>query len=697
MRQRSRIIFIVLMLAIGGFLLSPPAALAQEPPTAPGPPTPPASTTPSAPDPANAATFYRKAIEKYHEFSERTREEMNFALSEFEADPSRGPSLEVRQMLKRLQPVLSSTLNASRRPSCDFRIDFADSSTRYSDFGDVRWLAHILCYDYLARIEDQDVRGVVECLVTMHRMAAHVSQQRLLVGSLAGSALMARVDDRLDVALDHALIGPVEATVLLRELDRFTGPDPMGYLPALAHEKTLIAGTLEKRFSGEDAVEQFRDMYRESFPDDDQAEPALERLTPERLQTMFASFSRAAAGMAEAFANPDSGQRDAAIVRIRSEVEGSEFANLAKYFMVVDADMLRLNMERTRKEIDDRRRLLRGIASGEIDPMSLANAAVWYIRATRQVEAIDPDKRRAVDAYAAKHDVPADATLTAILARHDMQEVIGTLSTAAHLPRSDWSYAAGHWPNVFRRYHAGLLWCGRLLVADAARMIHAQRYDEAAARLETAYLLSADLTTDGTVGGSLSAHRVFADVDALADAAIDGRLLESSHIALLQEAVRRFSRGDPFHYQPAIATMRRNLEFPVRYWVQGLPAGPPEFSDEVRDTADAIRESLDTDRLLSLAIIYDHWEPLYYGTFSPYFRKNDMNAALAGLESIFDVKAARGAGDFAPVLTEWAKSKQMEQVRTAAFPKIAPLAERARQSLSDFRKCLLRFERFTSE
>ncbi|HVP73193.1 MAG TPA: hypothetical protein VMS30_05600, partial [Phycisphaerales bacterium] len=61
--RRSRIIFIVLMLAIGGPLSPPaaPAALAQEPPSAAGPtaPAPPASTTPAAPDPANAATLYR--------------------------------------------------------------------------------------------------------------------------------------------------------------------------------------------------------------------------------------------------------------------------------------------------------------------------------------------------------------------------------------------------------------------------------------------------------------------------------------------------------------------------------------------------------------------------------------------------------------------------------------------------------------
>ena len=60
-----------------------------------------------------------------------------------------------------------------------------------------------------------------------------------------------------------------------------------------------------------------------------------------------------------------------------------------------------------------------------------------------------------------------------------------------------------------------------------------------------------------------------------------------------------------------------------------------------------------------------------------HYRRNDMNAALEGLDALFDVKAAREAGEVAPVITEWAKSKQMELVRTAELPRIAPLAERA--------------------
>lgn len=637
---------------------------------------------------ANAANYYRRAAARINELPRKLRERMTFALADFEGDSSRGPSLEVRQMLKRLQSVVSLAQAGSRRSLCRFDLAYPASGNRFQGYADARNVLHYMGLDFLARVDDGDVAGAVDDLAAMYRMAGQMPQQRELTGSMVGGAIVAFADWRLDIAFDHAIIGPVEAATLLRELQHFKGGDPMGYLPALEREKTVINETLAQRFAGETAVEDFRAAYRQSFGDDPDIETALRQLTPERLQAMFAEYGVAAERIAAAFANPDPEARDNTLSKIKIEMSEGEFAPLMDYFFPFDAVHLHDNMTRARKQIDDRRELLTKIARGEIEAMSLANAAVWYVKAVRQVPNIDPDKRRVIDAYAHKHDGPADADLTTILERHDMQHVIATLKQAAAIDRCDWSYANAGWPYVFRWFHADSLWCGRLLVADAARLFHAQRYDEAAERMAIGYRMCADIAIDGTLGGSLTAHRIFNDIDDLAAAAVDSRMLDEAQIAIMHEGMNALSRADPFHYQPAIAQLRSNMTYPMRYWVQGLPKTLPAMTKEQIAQADGLLEAMSLDDVLALAITYGYWEPSYYET-----RPNDMNAAIVGLESIFDVQAMRACADIAPVITEWAKSGQMALFADVQWPDIAPLEQRVQDANVEYRRGVLRFER----
>ncbi len=683
MRPRCRLTLV--MACLTATLACAQWAHSQEAPSAGDEGNPPSAASPA--DASNAASLYRKAIEKYHESSRRITEPHWMAVYEFEADPSRGPSTVVRQALRQLQPVMSLTLNASRRPMSHFDVDYAADDAG-EQFGSLRGLIRLLGYEYLLCIEDADVRGAIECIQAMYRMADHVSQERVIMASLIGSAMIAFADSRLDVALDHAIVGPAEATLLLRQLDRMRGDDPMRYLAALAHERQLLSERMQKRYSGEDGVERFKAEYRGGSGDDPAALAAIDGMTAEKLQTMLAAFSLAAGKIAAAFADEDRERGEAEIAAIKSEIDGGEFAALAPYFLTLEGSRLRETMVRTRQQIDDRRDLLTKIAKGEIDPMSLANAAVWYVKAVRQVPDIDPDKRRAIDAYALKHDGPADAALTTILERHDVQQVIATLKQASEIDRCDWDFAIAGWPYAFRWFHADALWCGRLLVADAARLFHAQRYDEAAERMAIGYRMCADIAIDGTVGGSLTAHRLFNDIDSLAAAAVDSRMLNEAQIAKLHEGMSALSRADPFHYQPAIAQMRSNLTYAMRYWVQGLPKALPEMTSIQIEKADALLAKLSVDDVLALAVTYGYWEPSFYEV-----RPNDMNAAIVGLDTIFDVDAMRATADLAPAITEWARTGQMELISTQQWPRIAPLEQRVMDANTDYRHCVLRFER----
>jgi len=710
--------------ALTGWVLTVSASAAMAPPGVP------AATVPDA---SNAAVIYRRAFAKYHEFARRIPAASWTELAEFEADFSRGPGPEARGMLKRLYPLTALTLSAARRERSDFGIDYASTDAGDEHFADARSLIRVLGSDFLAKVTDGDARGAAEELVAMYRMAGHMAQERVVVGALTGSAMMAFADERMDVAFDHALLGPSEAALVLRELDGFSADDPLGFRAALAHDRTVLADSMTQRYAGEQGLERFRADYRAWYPDDAQAEPALAALTPERLQTMLARFSAVAGQVNEALGDRDPAQGQEELARIERRVERDEFAPLARYFLAIDGRRLRDAMQRASQSLADRRQTLRDIAEGRLDPMALANGAVWYIRATMQWDQIDPDKRRLMNAYALKHDAPADAALVEILNRHDVQALIESVRTAARLDRCDWAYAAGDWPEFFRRYHPGMIGCARILLADAARLFHEQRYGESALRIAIAYRMSGQLGRDGVIAGSLAAHQIFLETDALAAAAIDSRMLDEDQVSLIASQAATLDRGDPFHYSASIARLRRNLEDPIAFMLEGLPEAPRRVGLAQHDAASKLLAGLDADRLLSLAALRADWEPVYErqpqrggsgeiprdvaltaaawsgdadagasasdkedvgGAGRPHERR--PSASLGGLEAIFDFKALAEARYVAPALTEWARTGQMDMVRTSAFPHIVPArngAQRARESLDDYRRSMLRFDR----
>ncbi len=643
------------------------------------------------PDPSNAATWYLRAAAKYR--AVRHSNEQEFAVAAFEGDPSRGATPQVQQILRRYQPAIMLTRRAVRREPCDFSVGVSPSSAAsLLRLGQARSLSRLLRIDFNQRVFENDTRGATESLVAWYRMAGHFAHEDTLIGSAVATAMLALADTQTQVALDHAIINPAEAMLLLSEMDRFDAEDPARYHIAARTEMIERVEPLLASFTGDGGLDRLREYWGaiDAYPTPEMTD-ALRDSTQEQLDAMLERLSdatrRALAALDEP--NPDTALERA--TAIQEEIEEGRLGPFAQMLLGYRANAPQM-VQWARKALAERRAIIAGIADGTIDSMSLANAAVWCIRATLQMENIDPVKVQAIDAYATKHDQPADAALTTIFNRFDVQSVVDTLRTAATINRCDFSYANYASSPTFGSYHAGMLSCGRLLVADAARLFHEQRYSESAERLAIAYRLSAFLATDGHVAGSLAAHRMFVDADALAEAALDSRMLSEDHIALLAEAVRTISRGDPFHYQPAIAGMRGDLDYTMTYFVQGLPKNPHEPKIEERELAGCILTSLSPDQLLSLAITCQYWEKAYYQ-----IGRGEPGLLAAGLEAIYDMTAFADCADLAPFLTEWSKTGFMENVQTAEFPVIAPLEERARQSIIDYRRCVLRMNRLLPE
>jgi hypothetical protein len=663
-------------------------ALAQEDATTQG-----EADAPAKPDLSNAATWYLQAAAKQR--AVRHTDAQEDAVARFDGDPSRGPSPQMQQILRRYQPVIMLVRRAARRENCDFSVGIETTSPDYLQrLAQARSVARVVRLDFQQRIFNNDTQGATESIIVYLRMAGHFANEDTMIGSTVGAAVLALADNAMQVALDHAIIGPFEAAALLREIDRFDPEDPARFRIAARTEMNERLQPLLASFTGEGGIDRLRDHLRDTGADLTPERVAqLDAISQERLDEIVTQAIEASSKAIALLDERDLDKALAGMQAIRDDINTGDLGPLAQT-MGLQVKALDL-LQRSRKMLGDRRAVIAGIANGLIEPMSLANAAVWHIRATLQMEGIDPVKIAAIDAYAAKHDQPADPTLTSIFNRFDVQSVVDSLRTATTVERCDFAYANWSSSVTFSSYHAGMLACGRLLVADAARLFHEQRYFESAECLAIAYRMSADLAGDGKVAGSLAAHRIFADADALADAAIDSRMLAQEHIVMLGEAVRTLSRGDPFHYQPAIASMRQAFEYTMTYFVQGLPKDLPPATKEEEERAAGILAAMSPDRLLSFAIAYEYWERSAYWP-----DRTDPSLAAAGLDTIYDMNAFGACADVAPNLSEWSRGRLMENVLEGgpvAFPVIAPLEERARQSIADYRRCVLRMNRLAPE
>jgi hypothetical protein len=648
---------------------------------------------PRSPDPANAATWYLQAAAKRRALQHTDQQED--AVARFDGDPSRGPSTQVQQILRRYAPVVLLARRAARREACDFAFGISPASPDYlTRLGEGRSITRILRLEFQQRVFNNDVQGATDLIVVHLRMASHFAHEDTMIGSTLSSAMLALVDSLNQTALDHAIIGPADAATLLREMDRFDAEDPARYRVAARTELADRVQPLLATFAGEGGVERLREHLRAISPHQTLQEiAALEALTQERLDDLLVEAAAVTQTTLDMLAERDPAKALASFATLQKEVADGRLGPLDNLigYQVKSLDL----MQRARKILADRRAVIAGIADGSIEPMSLANAAVWCIRATLQMENIDPAKVQAINVYAAKHDQSADPTLTAIFNRFDVQSVLDTLRAATSIERCDFSYANWSAAVTHSSYHAGMLACGRLLVADAARLFHEQRYFESAERLAIAYRLSGRLAGDGTIAGSLAAHRIFADADALAEAALDSRMLADEHIALLAAAVDSISRGDPFHYQPAIASLRRTFEPGMTYFVQGMPRDLPPPTAEQIEQAEAILAGLSPDRLLSFAAVCEFWER---ATYWP--GRTDPALSAAGLDAIYDMSAFQACAEVAPYLTEWSRGRVMENVLdggAVSFPVIAPLEQRARQSIVDYRRCVTRMDRLLRE
>ncbi len=396
--------------------------------------------------------------------------------------------------------------------------------------------------------------------------------------------------------------------------------------------------------------------------------------------------------IAAALQEPDGSRARAALEAIDKEVKEGAHGPFARYPIGYSAWAF-VETDRARKLLEDRTTMLMGLADGTTDPLSLANAACWYIRASVQIEQIDPDALALIEAQSAKADPAAaiDAKLAEAMKRDDVRAALERLTTASTIDRCDFRYSTNTWTQFYRPYHAGVLACGRLLAVDAMRLLSERKNNAAAARLAQLWQLSTRLSRDGCIAGSLASHRLFSSGEPILAALID-RGLDPKQSQTLRAVLGQFDRADPFHYQASIASLRTTARGWLIWMVQGAPAlvipttgRPKPPAPELVDEAEAMLGEFDADTLLTLQVMSEQRNVVNHPQVP-----HPIRPPVDGLWPIFDVEALNHSREMLPALLQWAKMGALAALPQADLPVIAPIDARAKQSIDDFRAILRR-------
>ncbi|HVP73192.1 MAG TPA: hypothetical protein VMS30_05595 [Phycisphaerales bacterium] len=647
---------------------------------------------PGGGDPNNAATWYRAAYAETKRISFNTTEEYEPVWA-FQMDPDRGPSSDARAIIRRSREAANLTKRGTRRETCDFGPydPFDDASA--GNLAALRTLSAVLQDDFLVRVFDGNTSEAMEDISGVCLIARHAASQKSLMPALVAAALTSRADRLIQHAIDRAIITPNEATRLLRDLEEFKGEDPLGFRDAMIVSQSAYIEALIARYSGDDGLQRLRDdqlpFYRQQDEKDTIA--ALETMTRQELDQVLSELRAIQQRIVSAMRLDDPAATQRSLEAIDKEMRGAKFGRILQASSGFTSRTFEV-MHRVRKTLDDRITTLRGLADGSVDPLSLANAACWYIRASVQIEQVDPEALALIDAHAANADPNAevDPKLAEALRRDDVRAVLERLAAAATIERCDFSYATGNWTRYYRPYHAGVLACGRLLAVDAMRLVGEGQRDEAVARLAQLLRLSSEISHDGCIAGSLTGHRLFESADPVIASLVE-RGLTDDQITVLRSAMKRFSRGDPFHYQPSIASVRENARGWLMWLLRGAPsaaeqiaAGPRVTTQQETDDADAILNRCDADRVLSLLAACEE-QSMHFGQVP-----HPIRPPIDGLWPIFDVEALTRCREMLPAVIQWAKMHAISALPQADLPVIAPIEARARQSIDDFRACLRR-------
>ncbi len=479
-------------------------------------------------DERNAATWYRKAMERLQAVRPATPEEWDAVDACFPRCDG-PPSAAVRAILARIEPVLSAMRRGSALEYSDFGLVHAQGfDLILTHLGPLREMGQLMQLDAMVRLHDGDASRAAEDVASIYRMSAHVSEDRVLISSLVGQSLFRGADRITQSGLDSAVLSPEDCGKLLASLEAIPAGDPFGVVGCLLSERDMMTGWLRDNY--DDPHERGRITEDLGIQGDQALQLDAMLLVDTEREAALDAADEVMGRAVEAFLSDDPDEGRLALECLQEEVRRGEHGAIAALLL---PSYLKLyeSMSESQKLLAERIEVLRAVVAGERSPSSLVNAAVWYLRAVEMIQDLDADFRAQLPRIV-REMKPIDAEASQRLS--SASAIIDTLRQGSQAPRCDFSIAGGK-PAAVPGYLPGLREAFRLLQADALRLLHEGGRDQGADRLAIGYRVAAHLAGDPQLAGALVAHAGFEGTDAVVRPALGS--LEDAQRAVLLAAV----------------------------------------------------------------------------------------------------------------------------------------------------------------
>lgn len=538
----------------------------------------------------NAATHYQRAFER---FGSLTAEEW-IILGDY--DGSSGPPTQaVRDALRKAQPILNDFNRGTLQPYSDFHLDFSQGfDMLIPHLGNMRQIARLAAADVAVRLYDGDTAGAADRLTAMGRSIAHYNDDRTMISSLVGQAVFNLTDATLQTGLDHAAFNAGDAMRILQPLDQLASTgDPFGLFETVVMEQEWMVMAITQQFERGELAELFEWL---DGPVDDM--DRWESLTQEEFDLNVAAYDEFMNDVVEIFAMEDYEAAAAEMVELYETFRDSEFnlfaAAVSGYERVLET------RGRGEKLLADRIATLRELVEGDVEPLEIANAAVWYLRGIEMLDEAPTEAIAALREVKLFWDDEMPEAVVTLLEVHG-RSIVEQFRAGSEIRRCDFSIARDGASHSFSsRYAAGMRDAFRLLHADAIRLMKEDEAEHAAERLAICYRVVGHLSGDDQLLSSLISHVAFEHTHILAAFALDTEQFDPQHAVALGSAFDRIGRADPFGYGGATRSTRSAvIEFigrRIRHFLAD--------DDEINWLTEVVR-GVDSDRLLSMLLFHD--------------------------------------------------------------------------------------------
>jgi hypothetical protein len=569
----------------------------------------------------NAATWYQRSFDRLGSI-EITEAEWK-VIREYQRDPHAAPSATVRAVLARVEPVLSAARSGARQEYNDFGLDYTQGiELMLPHLGKLRNIGRLMAADAAVRLHDGDASGAADQIASVYRIADHLPADEILISSLVGQAVFQSADRVAQMGLDRGDFGPTESSTLRDALQTLGERDPFDLTGAMENEGVIMTDWVRQKYGDAEVRAHMMDDLSMELGASGQL-AALMLVEDSQFEGALDQYGQVMDRVVDAFSMDDPDEARLMLEQIGGEIERGEHGALAMLMSPATARLYDRMLE-AQEQIAERTDQLSAIIAGRVAPGELANAAVLYLQAVELIGQIDPARLEQLYEAAGKPlqpigPEPAETLRTAA-------GIVETLGRAAEIPRCDFSIVHGRYAPVIPRYLAGLRQAGRLLAADAVRLLQEAQDDQAARRLEVCFRMSAHLAGDPIITSALVSHNVFNGADELARWALGNDAFSADDRARLFRGVEAMPRKDPFGYVAAVRNAREQVLKRVR------------FSSDARSRAEQELNRCDGDQLLYLLVVVS--EPADPGEKEP-----DEAAGLDGVITPEGLAAARGRAE----------------------------------------------------